>query len=85
MKMAKINTLITLRNRCMENHLCGNYIHIKGQDVEWGIDLEKLGLCAFTDFGTYFFEYDFDCDFDTNLQAFYEELVDFLEAEDVVY
>ena len=67
---------------CRRNHLCGDYIHINGQDLQWGIEItpEHFQLLCYTNKGVYRFDYDFDYDFDLNLQAFIEEVTEYLGA-----
>ena len=71
-------------NECMKNHLCGNYFNMSDidgleySDIEWFANTDNMQLVAFTEFGTYHMDYDFDFSFDSNLQEFYSELVEFL-------
>lgn len=71
-------------NKCMENHLCGNYFNVSDieglecSDIEWNVDLDNFKLYAFTDFGSYSVYFNFDYSFDENLNSFFEDLQDFL-------
>ena len=70
-------------NECLKNHLCGNYISIdleglEYKDNEWMIDTEEFNLIAFTEFGTYHYNYDFDFTFDENLNQFVEDVTEYL-------
>lgn len=74
---------------CMQNHLCGNYISmsdiqgLESSDIEWRVDSEKSAFIAFTEYGTYSYNYDFDSSFDDNLASFVDELRDFLCKEEI--
>lgn len=64
--------------KCMRNHTCGNYINmsdvegLKCSDIEWSYMKEQL--IAYTEFGTYHYDYDVDFSFDDNLFSFVDEL-----------
>lgn len=83
----KRNLLTTKWWECRKNHLCGDYIHINGQDLQWGVEMttEHFQLICHTDNGIYKLEYDFDFDFDTNLQSFFDGLQEYLEDNQCVY
>ena len=88
--MTNANVLKQGFEECLRNHLCGNNISFHDEqdiikmdcyDIEWTVDEEREVFIAFTEFGTFSQPYDFDFSFDENLQAFYEELRDFLIKE----
>lgn len=72
---------------CLKNHLCGNYISMSdvdgldNSDIEWFVNTDTLQLVAFTEFGTYHHQYDFDFSFDENLNTFIDGLREFLTNE----
>ena len=74
-------------NECMKHHTCGNYISmpdvegLESTDIEWYVNTESSQLIAFTEFGTYHHQYDFDFSFDSNLNTFVEGLQEFLINE----
>ena len=74
-------------NECMKHHTCGNYISmsdvegLESTDIEWCVNTESSQLVAFTEFGTYHHQYDFDFSFDSNLNTFVEGLQEFLIDE----
>ena len=74
-------------NECLKRHTCGNYISmpdvegLESTDIEWYVNTESSQLIAFTEFGTYHHQYDYDFSFDENLNAFVEGLQDFLMNE----
>lgn len=59
---------------------CGFYFEVDEQTIQWTIDFEEYQLIAFTDCGVYHYDYDFDFGHDHNLQAFYEEVREFICA-----
>lgn len=71
-------------NDCMKYHTCGNYISmsdiedLNSTDIKWCINTEALQLVAFTEFGTYHHQYDYDFSFDDNLNTFVDGLQEFL-------
>ena len=73
-------------DECMKNYLCGNYISmsdvegLERTDIEWYIDTDKLQMVALTEFGAYHYNYDYDFNFDSNLNAFVEELREYLSC-----
>ena len=50
-------------NECMKHHTCGNYISmsdvegLESTDIEWYVNTESSQLIAFTEFGTYHYQY----------------------------
>lgn len=74
-------------NDCMKYHRCGNYIsmsdikELNNSDIEWFINTDNLQMVALTEFGTYHHQYDYDFNFDSNLNTFIEELQEFLINE----
>ena len=71
-------------NDCMKYHLCGNYISmsdiegLERSDIEWFVNTDRLQMVALTEFGTYHHKYDYDFNFDDNLNTFVEGLQEFL-------
>lgn len=67
---------------CMRNHTCGNYISmsdvegLEHSDIEWFYNSSQL--IAYTEFGTYHYDYDVDFSFDDNLFSFVDELREYL-------
>lgn len=77
----KQNIIKTNMDELMRNHLCGNYFDFTDINcgcTEWIICNDTFRMIAFTEYGTYSQDYDFDYSFDSNLQAFYEELREFM-------
>lgn len=63
----------------MKNHLCGNYISIdENIDVEWYTNYDTESFIALTEYGTYTHKYDWDFSYDSNLEAFIEDLFQFI-------
>ena len=83
----KAQILLNGFNECMKHHTCGNYISmsdvegLESTDIEWYVNTESSQLIAFTEFGTYHHQYDFDFSFDDNLNTFVEGLQEFLISE----
>lgn len=74
-------------NDCMKYHTCGNYISMSDMEglespyIEWFVNTDRLQMIALTEFGTYHYQYDYDFNFDDNLNAFVDELQEFLMNE----
>ena len=71
-------------NDCMRYHICGNYISMSDVEglesscMEWFVNTDSLRMVARTEFGTYYHQYDYDFNFDDNLNTFVEGLQEFL-------
>ena len=74
-------------NECLKHHTCGDYINMSdvegldSTDIEWYVNTNSSQLIAFTEFGTYHHQYDFDFSFDENLNTFVDGLREFLTNE----
>ena len=83
----KKQILINGFNDCMKYHTCGNYIsmsdieELESPYIEWFVSTDNLQMVALTEFGTYHYQYDYDFNFDDNLNAFVDELREFLMNE----
>jgi hypothetical protein len=63
----------------MKNHLCGNYIGIDDNTtVEWFVNYEQESFVAFTEYGSYTHHYDWDFSWDSNLETFVEDVIQFI-------
>lgn len=66
----------------MNHHTCGNYIGIEDDDdIEWYTNSDDETFVAFTKYGTYHYHYDWDFSYDANLQAFVEDVIEFVRKE----
>lgn len=65
----------------MSHHLCGNYIGIEDECVEWFINYDNEEFVALTEYGSYHHKYDWDFSYDANLQAFIEDVIEFVRKE----
>ena len=74
-------------NECLKHHTCGDYISMSdvegldSTDITWYVNTNSSQLIAFTEFGTYHHQYDFDFSFDENLNIFVDGLREFLINE----
>ena len=74
-------------NECLKHHTCGDYISMSdvegldSTDITWYVNTNSSQLIAFTEFGTYHHQYDFDFSFDENLNIFVGGLREFLINE----
>lgn len=63
----------------MKNHLCGNYISVdENTDIEWFTNYDTEQFIALTEFGSYHHQYDWDYNYDSNLETFIEGLFQFI-------
>lgn len=63
----------------MKNHLCGNYISIDDDTtVEWFTNYNTEQFIALTEYGSYHHQYDFDFSYDSNLETFVENVINFV-------
>ena len=63
----------------MKTHLCGNYISIDDNTtVEWFTNYEQETFVAFTEYGSFTHHYDWDFSYDSNLEAFIEDVIQFV-------
>lgn len=86
-RIEKLEVLEHGFNEVMKHHMCGNYISMSDidgleySDIEWEVDYNRYNFIAHTEFGVFKFKYDFDFNFDANLEAFVEELQEFLYSK----
>ena len=65
----EVKILTTAKNKCLSNHLCGDYLRLCGEDIFWNIEARKYNynLLAYTSKGIIKHKYDFDFTFNENL------------------